>query len=92
MTEKRSFSLLTDRLGELKCNPVESMAKIADKAMEDQNYDLAFKVYRELAQYTNPKRRPVDVQDKFNPEYRTPEEREEIRKQNLRAEGLVDFF
>lgn len=43
---------LLDTMG---CNPIEGMANIAQKAMEAKDYELAGRMYKELAQYVAPK-------------------------------------
>jgi hypothetical protein len=49
-----------DRLKELKCDPIEGMAKIAAQAMTEGELMLAGQMYKELAQYVAPKRKAVE--------------------------------
>ena len=50
-----------ERLKELKCDPIEGMAKIAQTALDAGDLPLAGQMYKELAQYVAPKRKAVEV-------------------------------
>ena len=57
-----------ERLKELKCDPIEGMAKIAKDAYEEGDKQLAGQMYKELAQYVAPKRKAIEVSgDTDNP-------------------------
>ena len=59
--KNKSTQNVIDRLKELKCDPIEGMAKIAKEAMGDKDYALAGQMYKELAQYVAPKRKAMEV-------------------------------
>lgn len=48
---------ILDKLG---CNPIEGMADIAKRALEDDDLALAGNMYKELAQYVAPKRKAIE--------------------------------
>jgi hypothetical protein len=50
-----------DKLSDLNCDPIEGMATIARKAMDEGEFILAGTMYRELAQYVAPKRKSVEM-------------------------------
>jgi hypothetical protein len=54
---KRTLDVI-DRLQELRCDPIEGMAKIA---LDPQNpVELRARMFSDLAQYVAPKRRAID--------------------------------
>jgi hypothetical protein len=56
------------KLDKLGCDPIEGMARIAKRAMEEGDMPLAGSMYKELAQYVAPKRKAVEVSgDQENP-------------------------
>ena len=48
-------------LKSLDCDPIKGMAEIAQKAMEANDYELAGRMYKELAQYVTPKMRSQEL-------------------------------
>jgi len=67
-TPNKKTQDVIDRLKELKCDPIEGMAKIADTAYKDGDLPLAGQMYKELAQYVAPKRKAVEISsDSENP-------------------------
>jgi hypothetical protein len=50
-----------DKLSDLNCDPIEGMATIARKAMDEGELILAGSMYKELAQYVAPKRKSIEV-------------------------------
>jgi hypothetical protein len=50
-----------DQLEALDCNPIEGMARIAKKAMDEGEFALAGTMYKELAQYVAPKRKSIEM-------------------------------
>ena len=60
-TPNKNTQSVMDKLSELNCDPIEGMAKIASKAMEDGEFILAGTMFRELAQYVAPKRKSVEM-------------------------------
>ncbi len=52
---------IMDKLASINCDPIEGMAKIAKKAMEEGELSLALMAYKELAQYVAPKRKSIEV-------------------------------
>lgn len=59
-TNKKTQSVI-DKLEELKCDPIEGMAKIAKQAMGEGDLQLAGNMYKELAQYVAPKRKSIEI-------------------------------
>ena len=57
---KRTQSVI-DQLVALDCDPIEGMASIARKAMDEGELILAGSMYKELAQYVAPKRKSVEM-------------------------------
>jgi hypothetical protein len=57
---KRTQSVI-DQLVALDCDPIEGMASIARKAMDEGELILAGSMYKELAQYVAPKRKSIEV-------------------------------
>ena len=57
---KRTQSVI-DQLVSLDCDPIEGMASIARKAMDEGELILAGSMYKELAQYVAPKRKSIEV-------------------------------
>jgi hypothetical protein len=49
-----------DKLGELDCDPIEGMARIAQQAEADGDKNLAAQMYKELAPYVAPKRKAIE--------------------------------
>ena len=49
------------KLRKLNCDPIEGMVKIANMSMESNDYELAARMYKELAQYVAPKLRSMEV-------------------------------
>lgn len=60
-TPNKKTQDVTDKLEAMGCDPIEGMAKIAEKAFEDADYQLAGNMYKELAQYVAPKRKAIEV-------------------------------
>ena len=60
-TPNKSSQTIMDKLAELNCDPIEGMATIARKAMDEGEFILAGTMYRELAQYVAPKRKSVEM-------------------------------
>ena len=60
-TPNKPTQNIIDRLSELECDPIEGMATIARRAMEDGEFILAGTMFRELAQYVAPKRKSVEM-------------------------------
>lgn len=54
-TPNKVNSAVADMLREMGCNPFVGMAKIAEKAMESGDYDLAGKMFNNLSPYIEPK-------------------------------------
>ncbi len=52
------------KLLELGCDPIEGMAIIAGRSMEEGELQLAGQMYKELAQYVAPKRKALEVTGK----------------------------
>lgn len=48
------------KLAELNCDPIEGMAIIASRAMDEGDLPLAGNMYKELAQYVAPKRKAIE--------------------------------
>lgn len=53
-----------ERLKELDCDPIQGMAIIAKRAMDEDDLQLAGQMYKELAQYVAPKRKAVEMTGK----------------------------
>ena len=60
-TPNKSSQTIMDKLSDLNCDPIEGMATIARKAMDEGEFILAGTMYRELAQYVAPKRKSVEM-------------------------------
>ena len=64
-------------LQRLRRNPVEELISLADLAKANKDYELASQIWKELQQYREPKRKPVEV-------YEAPQTPEES-KENVEA-------
>lgn len=51
---------IQEKLDALGCDPLEGMAIIAQRAMNEGDMSLAGSMYKELAQYVAPKRKAVE--------------------------------
>ena len=60
-TPNKNSQTIMDKLSDLNCDPIEGMATIARKAMDEGEFILAGTMYRELAQYVAPKRKSVEM-------------------------------
>ncbi|MBL4891473.1 MAG: hypothetical protein JKX91_06560 [Rhizobiaceae bacterium] len=60
-TKNKATEGIEARLKELKCDPIEGMANIAQQAMDDGDMPLAGQMYKELAQYIAPKRKAIEM-------------------------------
>jgi hypothetical protein len=60
-TPNKKTQGVIDKLAELKCDPIEGMAKIAEQAMSEGDLPLAGNMYKELAQYVAPKRKAMEI-------------------------------
>ena len=60
-TPNKNNQPIIDKLAELKCDPIEGMATIARKAMDEGEFILAGTMFKELAQYVAPKRKSVEM-------------------------------
>ena len=60
-TPNKATKDVISRLKELKCDPIEGMAKIAVEAYTDGDFALAGNMYKELAQYVAPKRKAMEL-------------------------------
>ena len=60
-TPNKNNQTIMDKLSDLNCDPIEGMATIARKAMDEGEFILAGTMYRELAQYVAPKRKSVEM-------------------------------
>ena len=60
-TKNKATEGVEAKLKELKCDPIEGMARIASQAMDEGDMQLAGQMYRELAQYVAPKRKAMEV-------------------------------
>ena len=60
-TPNKKTQSVIDQLAALDCDPIEGMATIALKAMEDKDFILAGSMFKELAQYVAPKRKSVEM-------------------------------
>ena len=60
-TPNKSSQTIMDKLSDLNCDPIEGMATIARKAMDEGELILAGSMYKELAQYVAPKRKSIEV-------------------------------
>ena len=60
-TPNKSSQTIMDKLSDLNCDPIEGMATIAKKAMDEGEFILAGTMYKELAQYVAPKRKSIEV-------------------------------
>jgi len=61
-TPNKSTQTIMDKLSELNCDPLEGMARIAKRAMDEGEFMLAGNMYKELAQYVAPKRKSIEMQ------------------------------
>ena len=52
---------IREKLAKLGCDPIEGMAKIAKEALEEGDRVLAGNMYKELAQYIEPKLKAVEM-------------------------------
>ena len=57
---KRTQTII-EQLEGLDCNPIEGMARIAKRAMDEGEFMLAGSMYKELAQYVAPKRKSIEM-------------------------------
>lgn len=48
-------SVVAEKLAAMDCDPFEGMAKIAEQAMKEGNYELAGKMFNNLSPYMQPK-------------------------------------
>ena len=66
-TLNKKTEAVKELLDSMDCDPIIGMAEIAQKAVETQEYELAGRMYKELAQYVAPKLKSqelvVPVQD-----------------------------
>tara|TARA_R110000803_G_scaffold80954_1_gene146824 strand:+ start:861 stop:1175 length:315 start_codon:yes stop_codon:yes gene_type:complete len=60
-TPNKSTQSVNDKLAALGCDPIEGLVKLAVIGMESQDYELAFKCLKELAQYALPKRKAIEI-------------------------------
>lgn len=60
-TPNKSTKSVTDKLAALGCDPIEGMARLAKIGMDEGDYEMAHKNFKELAQYSVPKRKAVEV-------------------------------
>ena len=60
-TPNKNNQTIMDKLSDLNCDPIEGMATIAKKAMDEGEFILAGTMYKELAQYVAPKRKSIEV-------------------------------
>jgi len=60
-TPNKKNQSIMDKLEALNCDPLEGMAKIAKKAMEEGEFALAGTMFKELAQYVAPKRKSIEM-------------------------------
>jgi|TARA_R110001606_G_C15098436_1_gene619417 hypothetical protein len=60
-TPNKNNQPIIDKLAELNCDPIEGMATIARKAMDEGEFILAGTMFKELAQYVAPKRKSVEM-------------------------------
>jgi len=59
--KNKTTQSVIDRLKDLKCDPIEGMAKIAKQAMGEGDLQLEGNMYKELAQYVAPKRKSIEI-------------------------------
>ena len=59
-TKNKRTTTVSEQLDALQCDPIAGMAKIAQIAMDDQDYNLAALMYKELAQYIAAKRKSIE--------------------------------
>ena len=83
-TPNKRTQQVMDILNNLDCNPIEGLVKIANIAMEKQDYALAGSMYKELSQYAFPKRRAVEMSAEIKPsieiEELTDQQRRNLKK------------
>jgi len=60
-TPNKKNQSIMDKLAELNCDPLEGMARIAKRAMDEGEFMLAGSMYKELAQYVAPKRKSIEM-------------------------------
>tara|TARA_R110000765_G_scaffold132095_1_gene230589 strand:+ start:251 stop:568 length:318 start_codon:yes stop_codon:yes gene_type:complete len=60
-TPNKNNQTIMDKLSDLNCDPIEGMATIARKAMDEGEFILAGTMFKELAQYVAPKRKSVEM-------------------------------
>ena len=60
-TPNKSTQSVTDKLKALDCDPIAGMAKLAKIGMDEGDYEMAHKNYKELAQYSTPKRKAIEI-------------------------------
>jgi hypothetical protein len=59
-TLNKASEKVAEKLAALDCDPIEGMAKIAKIAMEEGDFNLAGKMYSDLAQYVAPKLKALE--------------------------------
>jgi hypothetical protein len=60
-TLNKTTKTILDKFEELNCDPLEGMIRIAERAMEEGDLQMAGSMYKELAQYVAPKRKAVEL-------------------------------
>ncbi len=60
-TLNKANQAVQEKLNELDCDPIEGMVKIANLSMKSEDYELAARMYKELAQFVAPKLRSTEV-------------------------------
>ena len=59
-TVNKSTQSVLDKLQALGCDPIEALFHLGKDALEDDDKELAFKCYKELASYYAPKLKSVE--------------------------------
>lgn len=65
-TPNKDKQALRERLAAMGCDPIDGMAKIAQEAMSEKDYPLAGNMFKELARYTYPALKAIELSS--NPE------------------------
>lgn len=60
-TPNKSTQSVNDKLAALGCDPIAGLVGLCVIAMEAKDYELAFKCLKELAQYSLPKRKAIEI-------------------------------
>ena len=60
-----------ERISALDYDPITTMVKISQQAMDDENYALAGQMAKELAQYVYPKRKAIEHINKEDSDFPT---------------------